>query len=70
MEVYGDRRKGSGAVGIKLTGQEEQAFQGRENHREPHASREVAVAPSAPVEQEVVGSEPAPFMPSSSGFDR
>ncbi|MDR5900457.1 site-specific integrase [Halomonas vilamensis] len=34
VEVYGDRRKGSGTIGIKISGNEAQAFQGRENHRE------------------------------------
>lgn len=69
LEVYGDRRSGSsGGVGIKLTGQEAQAFQGRENHREPLAPRELkpAVAPAAPVQQQE--SEPsAPHTPSSNG---
>lgn len=68
VEVYGDRRSGSsGGVGIKLTGQEAQAFQGRENHREPFAPRELnpAVAPSAPVQQQE--SEPSVPYTSSSG---
>jgi hypothetical protein len=71
VEVYGDRRSGSsGGIGIKLDGQEAERFEGRENHREPHAPREVAVAPAALVEQEVGGSEPTPFIQPSSGFDR
>lgn len=69
VEVYGDRRKGSGGIGIKLNGQEAEAFQGRENHRAPHAARSAAVAPSAPVEQEVSGIESVPFTPTS-GLDR
>ena len=32
VEVYGDRRKASGGIGIKLSGQEAERFQGRENH--------------------------------------
>lgn len=32
VEVYGDRRKSRGGIGIKLTGQEAARFQGRENH--------------------------------------
>jgi len=32
VEVYGDRRKSRGGIGIKLTGQEASRFQGRENH--------------------------------------
>lgn len=65
VEVYGDRRKGTGTVGIKITGQEAQAFQGRENHREPHAPHET-IAPEAPVEQEK-SVEPAASTPSQ-GF--
>lgn len=74
VEVYGDRRKGTGTVGIKVTGQEAERFQGRENHREPHALRESkpAVAPAAPVQQQET-SEPTvtyrpPSGPSSPGM--
>lgn len=63
VEVYGDRRKGSGGVAIKLDGQEAQEFQGRVNHRPSDSARSaaVAVAPAAPVEQEVheTSSEPS-----------
>lgn len=65
VEVYGDRRKGTGTVGIKITGQEAQAFQGRENHSEPHAPREAAVAPAAPVQQEETSEPSAPYTPPS-----
>ncbi|GAA1350338.1 hypothetical protein GCM10009595_10300 [Falsarthrobacter nasiphocae] len=70
VEVYGDRRSGSsGGIGIKLDGQEAERFQGRENHREPFAPREQkpAVAPSAPVQQEVGESSPAVPPSGSSG---
>lgn len=54
VEAYGDRRKASsGGIKISITGQEAKAFQGRENHREPHAPHESkpAVAPAAQVKQ-------------------
>lgn len=71
VEVYGDRRsaKRSGGLSVQVGEQEAEAFQGRENHRAPHAARSAAVAPSAPVEQEVSGIESVPFTPTS-GLDR
>ncbi|WP_030074913.1 site-specific integrase [Halomonas alkaliantarctica] len=81
VEVYGDRRKASGGIGIKLSGQEAERFQGRENHtaapdglpesKVPPALRAVAQSlksetPETPVRQE----KPAKpvVSPSSSGF--
>ena len=67
VEVYGDRRKASGGIGIKLSGQEAERFQGRENHtaapdglpesKVPPALRAVAQSlksetPETPVQQE------------------
>lgn len=66
VEVYGDRRKGTGTIGIKITGQEAQAFQGRENHREPHAPNEQKAKPTkAPAEQKE--NTVAPELPSFRG---
>lgn len=60
-EVYGDRRsaKRSGGLSLQVGEQEAQAFQGRENHRAPHAPHESAVAPAAPVQQDVEDSSPS-----------
>lgn len=81
VEVYGDRRKGSGGIGIKLSGQEAKAFQGRENHtaapdglpesKIPPALRAVAQSlksetPETPVQQEKPAKPAA--SPSSQGF--
>lgn len=61
VEVYGDRRKSRGGIGIKLTGQEAGRFQGRENHTAapdgipestiPPALREASKTPKTPVQQ-------------------
>lgn len=81
VEVYGDRRKASGGIGIKLSGQEAERFQGRENHtaapdglpesKVPPALRAVAQSlksetPETPVQQEKTA-KPA-VSPPSSGF--
>lgn len=68
VEVYGDRRRVSGGIGIKLTGHEAERFQGRENHHAPHSGPADRTAcgpetPSNPVQQE--GSQPPPSAPSS-----
>ncbi|MCA1789343.1 MAG: hypothetical protein LC667_05640, partial [Thioalkalivibrio sp.] len=47
VEVYGDRRKSRGGIGITLTGQEASRFQGRENHRDaPEGMPESKVPPA------------------------
>lgn len=46
VEVYGDKRRGTGTIGMVITGQEASAFQGRENHREPHAPHEQSAEPA------------------------
>lgn len=53
VEVYGDRRsaKRSGGLAIKAGDREAQAFEGRENHTEPHA---------APAERSACGPEEKP----------
>lgn len=61
VEVYGDRRKSRGGIGIKITGQEAKRFQGRENHTAapdgmpesaiPPVLRESGKTPQAPVQQ-------------------
>jgi len=61
VEVYGDRRKSRGGIGIKLTGQEAERFQGRENHtaapegmpdsRLPPSLRGAGKTPQTPVQQ-------------------
>lgn len=66
VEVYGDRRKGTGTVGIKITGQEAERFQGRENHRAPHEVK-LAVAPAAPVQQPENSEPSTSYTPSSGG---
>lgn len=81
VEVYGDRRKSKGGIGIKITGQEVTRFQGRENHtaapdgvpesKIPPALRAVAQSlksetPETPVQQEKTA-KPA-VSPPSSGF--
>lgn len=81
VEVYGDRRKSSGGIGIKITGQEAERFQGRENHtaapdglpesKVPPALRAVAQSlksetPETPVQQEKPA-KPAASTPSQ-GF--
>lgn len=59
VEVYGDRRRGTGTIGIVITGQEAERFQGRENHREPHAPHEQKAKPAkAPAEQKENPIEP------------
>jgi integrase len=47
-EVYGDRRsaKRSGGLSLQVGEHESQAFQGRENHREPHAPHEQKAKPA------------------------
>lgn len=64
VEVYGDRRSGSGTVGIKITGQEVDRFQGRENHRVPHeppvAPEAVSEAPAEPAEPVVQTGQTGP----------
>lgn len=72
VEVYGDRRKASGGIGIKLTGQEAERFQGRENHtaapdglpesKIPPALRAKPAEPTKKaVQQERLSSTPRPF---------
>ena len=61
VEVYGDRRKSRGGIGIKITGQEAGHFQGRENHRDapegmpdsrlPPSLRGAGKTPKTPVQQ-------------------
>ena len=61
VEVYGDRRKSKGGIGIKITGQEAGRFQGRENHtaapegmpesRLPPSLRGAGKTPQTPVQQ-------------------
>lgn len=82
VEVYGDRRKASGGIGIKLSGHEATRFQGRENHtsppdgmpesKVPPALRSVAQSlksetPQTP-ETPVQQKEKPAVSPSSSGF--
>lgn len=82
VEVYGDRRKSSGGIGIKITGQEAGRFQGRENHtaapdgvpesKVPPALRAVAQSlksetPETPVQQKEKPAKPAASTPSQ-GF--
>ena len=57
VEVYGDRRAGkrSGGLAIQAGDREAQAFEGRENHREPHsgpADRTACGPGETPVQQE------------------
>lgn len=62
VEVYGDRRaaKRSGGLTVQVGEQEAQAFEGRENHTQPHEPR----LPAAPAVQQE-GSDPPPPAPSS-----
>jgi len=64
VEVYGDRRRGTGTIGIAITGQEADAFQGRENHKEPHAPHEQRAKPvEAPA-----GQKESPVAPEAPSF--